>query len=210
VIAVIAAAALAPALAGCYAGNGAQTMQPYDPTDGASTVLHDIAIRNVFVLGPPPGGGAIPAGRSAAMFLGLVNNGAPDQLLYIDAPGTASSVKIPHGAVPLSTNQAVLLTGPAPQVILQRLVRPLSAGQFIPMILYFRDAGTISLNVPVLTRAQYYTTYSPPPSPTPTAPRTARATPGIARAARATPGVTASPGTGPRTATPSVSVSPSP
>jgi copper(I)-binding protein len=205
---VVAAAALAPALAACEAGNGAQTSRPFDPTDGASTVLHNIAIRNVFVLGPPPGGGAIPAGQSAGMFLGLVNNGAPDQLLYVDAAGTASSVQLPHGAVALAMNQPVLLTGPVPRVTLQKLTRPLSAGQFIPMTLYFQDAGTISLNVPVLARANFYTTYSAPPSPTPTAPRTARATPATTRTARATPGVTGSPRAGARTATPSASPSP--
>lgn len=183
-IAAVAAAALVPALAACEAGANAQTSQPFDPTDGASTVLHDISIRNVFVLGPQRGG-TIPAGRSAGMFLGLVNNGAPDQLLEISAPGTATSVKIPHGAVPLAMNQPVLLTGPSPQVILQRLSGPLIPGQYIPMILYFQNAGTISLNVPVVTRSQFYTTYSPPPTATP--PTTRTAPPKAAAAAHATP-----------------------
>lgn len=200
-----AAAALAAALAGCEAGNGAQTSRPYDTTDGASTVLHDIAIRNVFVLGPPPGG-TLPAGQPASMFLGLVNSGAPDRLLDIAALGTATSVKLPHGPVALPMNQRVLLTGPAPQVILQRLTRPLTGGQYIPMIFYFQNAGTITLNVPVLARSAFYTTYSPPPSPAPTLRRTGRPTPG--GTIRATPGAIRSPGAGSRTATPSASPTP--
>lgn len=203
-----AAAALAAVLAGCEAGNGAQTSRPYDPTDGASTVLHDIAIRNVFVLGPPPGG-TLPAGRSASMFLGLVNSGAPDKLLDIAAPGAVTSVKLPHGAVALPMNQPVLLTGPAPQVTLQRVTRPLAPGQFIPMTFYFQNAGTITLNVPVLTRSGYYTTYSPPPSPAPTLPRAARRTPG-GPVRGAAPGATRSPSAGSRTATPSATPSASP
>ena len=193
---MVAAAALAPALAACEAGAGAQTSRPYDPTDGASTVLHGIAIRNVFVLGPAPGQ-TLQAGQSAGMFLALVNNGAPDTLLDIAAPGSGT-VKLPDSAVPLGMNQKALLTGPVPRVIV-KLSRPVTAGQSIPVILYFRDAGTISMNVPVVARSSFYTTYSPPPSPAPTGTRTPRPT-GTARinpGGRRSPGPTITPTTSP-------------
>jgi copper(I)-binding protein len=191
VIAAAAAAALAPALAACEAGAGAQTSRPYAPTDGGSTVLRDIAIRNMFVLGPRPGQ-TIPAGHSAGVFLALVNNGAPDQLLAIDAPGTAASVKLPQRTIPLATQQPAFLTGPAPKVILQNLSKPLAGGQWIQMTFYFQNAGLITINVPVVTWAQYYDTFSPPPGPTPAPTRTARAT--TAPTARATPAATPSRG----------------
>jgi copper(I)-binding protein len=189
VIAAVAAAALVPVLAACEAGAGAQTSQPYNPTDGAGTVLHDIAIRNVFVLGPPQGR-TLPAGQSASMFLGLVNSGAPDHLLDIAAPGAASSVKLPQGSVTLPMNQPVLLTGPVPRVIVRKLTRPIAPGESIPMIFYFQNAGTITINVPVIARSQYYTTFSPPPVATPTA-RPMRPTPG--QTASVTPGGARSP-----------------
>ena len=201
--AAVAAAALGTAAAGCEAGAGAQTSRPYAPTDGASTVLHAISIRNVFVLGPALGQ-TIPAGGSAGMFLGLVNNGAPDQLRAVSAPGAAAVVRIPRPAVALGTNQPALLTGPVPRVILQGLTRPLKAGQWVPVTFYFQNAGLITINVPVVARASQYLTFSPPPSPTPTTARTGRPAPGAARTARtARPAPRAT-----RTGTPRPSASP--
>ena len=197
---MVAAAALAPALAACEAGAGAQTSRPYDPTDGASTVLHDISIRNAFVLGPPPGQ-TLQAGQSAGMFLALVNDGPSDTLLDIAAPGSGT-VKLPHSAVALGMNRTVLLTGPVPQVVV-KLSRPVTAGQSIPVILYFQNAGTISLNVPVVARASFYTTYYAPATPTPTGTRTLR--PRATGTARVNPGGARSPGP---TVTPSASPMP--
>ncbi len=164
-----AAAALVPALAGCAAGVNAQTNKPFTPTDGASTVFHNIAIRNVFVLGPPVTGTLQP-GQAAGMFLALVNNGSPDQLTAVSAPGTASSVKIGGGTVQLPQNRAALLTGPAPEVVLTGLTRTLVGGQSIPLTLTFQNAGTIAMIIPVVPRANYYVTYSPPPLPPPPSP----------------------------------------
>jgi copper(I)-binding protein len=170
-----AAAALVPALAGCAAGVNAQTNQPFTPTDGASTVFHNIAIRNVFVLGPTVSGTLQP-GQAAGMFLALVNNGSPDQLTAVSAPGTASSVQIRGGTVQLPQNRAALLTGPAPEVVLTALTRTLAGGQSIPLTLTFRNAGTIAMIIPVVPRANYYVTYSPPPpSPHPTPTRSRKA-----------------------------------
>lgn len=165
--AVAAAAALTLALAGCAAGLNAQTNQPFNTTDGASTVFHGIAIRNVFVLGPSVGATLRP-GQSAGLFLALVNDGAPDRLVGIEAPGTASSVTIRGGSVNLPAGQAALLTGPEPQVVLEALQRPLTGGIAVSMTLFFQSAGSITINVPVVARSQYYTTLSPPQSPTPT------------------------------------------
>lgn len=168
---VLAIAALIPALAGCEAGNNAPTQEWHQPTDGAGIVHNNIAIRNVFVLGAPVGA-TVPAGQSAGVFLALINEGSPDKLLSIKARwpggGPAGSVTLPGGAVSLASQQAVLLTGPEPKVILENLTRPLTGGSSVLLGMTFQNAGTVTLNVPVVPQATYYTTYSPPPTPTPT------------------------------------------
>lgn len=186
---IAAAVALIPAVAGCAAGLNAQTTRPFDTTDGASTVFHNISIRNVFVLGPELNGTLRP-GQAAGMFLALVNNGGSDQLTGIFAPGTATAVTIRGGTVNLTQRQPALLTGPMPDVVLTGLTRPLNGGQAIPIALTFRNSGTVVLNVPVVPRARYYATFSPP-VPTPTASGPASRSPhpsptGSARAAAAT------------------------
>lgn len=164
---VLAIAALIPALAGCEAGNNAPTQQYHQPTDGAGTVQGNIAIRNVFVLGAPIGA-TVPAGQSAGLFLALINDGSPDRLLTISAPGTAKSVALPGGSVSLASQQAVLLTGPEPKVILEDLTRPLTGGSSLQLTMTFQNAGSVTLDVPVMPQANYYSTYSSPPTPTPT------------------------------------------
>jgi len=165
-LAVMAAAALIPVLAGCEAGNDAPTLAFHYPTDAAGTSVGNLAIRNVFILGAPLGRD-IARGQSARMFLSLVNNGAPDALTSITAPGTALSVTLP-ASVPVVTGHPVFFTGPRPQVVLVHLTRPLVSGTTIKMVLTFAKAGPIPLFVPVFARATHYVTYAPP-QPTPSA-----------------------------------------
>lgn len=164
---VLAIAALIPALAGCEAGNNAPTQEWHQPTDGSGTVHNDIAIRNVFVLGAAIGS-TIKVGGSAGVFLALINNGPADKLVKISAPGTAKSVTLPGGSVSLASQKAVLLTGPAPKVILEGLIRPLTGGSTVRLVLTFQNASSVSMAVPVMPRAQYYSTFSAP-SPSPSA-----------------------------------------
>ena len=164
---VLAIAALIPALAGCEASANAPTQEWHQPTDGYGTVHHDIAIRNVFVLGAAIGS-TIKVGGSAGVFLALINDGSADRLVKISAPGTAKSVTLPGGSVSLASQKAVLLTGPAPKVVLEGLIRPLTGGSTVRLVLTFQNASSVSMTVPVMPRAQYYSTFSPP-SPSPSA-----------------------------------------
>jgi hypothetical protein len=170
VLAVVVAAGLAPMIAGCQAGFNAPTQRWHQPAAGASTVVNNvIRINNVFVLGTPPAF-SLTRGDSAGMFLALDNSGAPDRLIGITAPGTAAGVQLPGGGVGLATEQAVLLTGPDPQVILRGLTRSLNGGQHILVILHFLRAGNVPMLVPVMPRAQWFSTFSPAPvitSPSP-------------------------------------------
>ncbi len=192
-LAVLAIAALIPALAGCEAGNNAPTQEWHQPTSGAETTQGNIYIRNVFVLGAPLGS-TVSAGQSAGVFFTLFNNGSPDKLLSITAPGTAKSVLLPGGTVSLASQQVVLLTGPVPQVILENLTRPLVGGSTVRLVMNFQNAASVSLAVPVMPKAQYYSTLSPPPTPTPTpAPTVATGKHHGARASAARPKPSASP-----------------
>jgi copper(I)-binding protein len=177
-VAVAAAAALIPVLAGCEAGNHSPTQQWHQPTEGASVVKNGIAVRNVFVLGGPLSG-SLPQGGTAGLFLFLANNkNSPDKLSGITAKGVAASVTLPGGSVSLAPRSAQLLTGPAPKVILTGLEKALPGGSWINIVLTFQDAGNVSLSVPVMPAAQYYSTFSPAPTPTPT-PTAPTATPGV-------------------------------
>jgi len=171
------AAALVPLIAGCEAGTNAPVLHWHQPTDGTGAVVGDITISNAFVLGAPIGA-VLKPGQNAAMFFGLVNTGSPDRLLSVAVPGVARSVLLPGGQVPLRSQQAVLLTGPRPSVVLTDLLRPVSGGSVVIVVLTFQNAGIVRLKVPVMPKAQYYSTFSPPPAPTPSASQTASPRPG--------------------------------
>jgi hypothetical protein len=156
------AAVLIPLLAGCEAGNEAPTLQFHYPTDAAGTVVGKLSIRNVFVLGAPLGSN-LRKGQSASLFLAMVNNGAPDRLLSVTAPGSAISVSVPAGGVPVISMHPVYFTsGPKPQIVLVNLTRPLRSGSTIRLQLNFQKAGLVTLVAPVVARAQHYATYAPP------------------------------------------------
>jgi copper(I)-binding protein len=173
VLAVVAAAALAPAIAGCEAGFNAPTQQWHQPAAGASAVVNNVLrINNVFVLGAAPAL-SLPRGGSAGLFLAINNEGVPDRLVGVTAPGTAAAVQLPAGGVRLPTEQSVHLSGPAPQVVLRGLTRSLGGGTHIVVVLHFLRAGSVTMAVPVMPRAQWFATFSPAPllvrpSPSPT------------------------------------------
>jgi copper(I)-binding protein len=162
-LAIVAAAGLIPAIAGCEAGSNAPTQQWHQPTPGASAIVnHTLRINNVFVLGPTPGF-SLPRGASAGLFLALTNDGLPDRLISITAPTAATSVRVPVGGISLGRNQSLLLTGPSPRVLLVRLTRTLKGGQYVRVNMNFQNAGHASLLVPVMPRAAFYATFSPAP-----------------------------------------------
>jgi hypothetical protein len=174
-LAVVVAAVLTPAIAACEAGFNAPTQRWHQSAAGASTVVNNaIRINNVFLLGAPPAF-TLVRGGSAGLFLALNNSGPPDRLISVSAPGTAVAVQMPAGGVGLATAQQVLLTGPAPQVILRRLTRSINGGQHILIVLHFLRAGRVPMLVPVMPRAQWFATFSPAPlvvspSPSPSGP----------------------------------------
>ena len=162
-LAVVAAAGLIPAIAGCEAGTNAPTQQWHQPTPGASAIVNNtLRINNMFVLGPAPGF-SLPRGASAGVFLSLSNDGIPDRLISITAPFAATSVRVPAGGISLGHKQSLFLTGPSPRVLLVHLTRILNGGQYVRVNMDFQNAGHVSLLVPVMPRAAWYGTFSPAP-----------------------------------------------
>jgi copper(I)-binding protein len=166
-ILIAVAAMVIPLIAGCEAGSNAPSLHWHPPTDGASAAAGGITISNAFVLGAPIGH-SLRAGQNAGLFLGLVNTGTPDHLVSVSAPGFAQSVRLPGGRVTLLANHSLLLTGPKPRLVLQDLSRPVAGGTAVTIVLTFAKAGVVTLHVPVVPWASYYTTLSQAPSPAPT------------------------------------------
>jgi len=166
------AVVLLPVLAGCEAGNNAPTLDFHYPTDAAGTVAGQISIRNVFILGAPLGS-SLTRGQSASLYFSLINDGPADRLLGITAPGSASSVRLPGGSVPVVMDHPVFFNGPQPEAYLVDLTRPLASGTNITLVMDFQQQGLVTLQVPVFAAAAHYATYSPPPSPTASAATTA-------------------------------------
>jgi len=200
VLAVAATAALIPVLAGCEAGTSAPTLAFHYPTDAAGTAVGPLSIRNVFVLGAPLGR-KLAAGQSASLFLALINTGAPDKLVSISAPGTATTVTLPGSGIPVVNGHPVFYSGPHPQVVLDNLTRPVNSGSTVRLVLTFQKAGPVVLDVPVMPRTLQYATLAPPAVPA--SPAAAGHGAGTAHpAATPSPGATATP-----TATPSPTAS---
>jgi copper(I)-binding protein len=190
---LVAAAALVPVLAGCEAGNNAPTLSVRYTTPSAMATVGDLNIRNVFVLGAPLGRKLAP-GQSASVFLALVNTGSPDKLLGITAPGTATSVTLPGGGVPVLDGHPVYYAGPAAHVVLRDLTRTVTSGSNIRLVLMFEKAGPVTMLVPVLPRAAQFTTLQPPASPSVAGQHAGpSATPQPSVAASASPSPTPSP-----------------
>ena len=187
---LISAVALIPVLAGCEAGTQAPTLNFHVPTDAATSNAGDIAIRNVFVLGAPLGASLQP-GDTASVFFSLVSTGGSDRLISITAPGSAASVQLPGGSLPVSVNHPVLLNGPQTKAFLVGITRTIRGGSTLTLVLNFQREGQVSLVVPVMARAAHYVTYGPAPSPT-------------------TPTPTATPTTAKKHHKPSASASPTP
>jgi len=163
VLPAAAAAALITALGGCEAGINAPTLQFHPPTDSATENAGTIAIRNLFVLGAPLGRNLV-AGSSASVFLALINTGTPDRLVSISARGTATSVTLPAGGIPVEAGHPVYNAGPFPQVVLQDLIRPVASGSTVRLVLTFERAGSVTIDVPVMPRTGQYATFAPPPA----------------------------------------------
>ncbi|MCO5993210.1 RAD23 family protein [Actinoallomurus rhizosphaericola] len=116
--------------------------------------------------------------------------------------GTATPQSTPSSPAASASSPAGTTGAATPLVILSGLTAPLNGGENIRLTLHFQQAGSLTVTVPVIPRADYYSTYPPAPSgtiattPTPGAPGSPT-TPG----ASPTPGASTSPTAGAATPT---------
>ena len=161
-----AVAALAPVAAGCAAGADAQTNKPYSATEGTDSAVSSMKLRNVLIAGPKPGQRLNP-GDHAAMYLTLANDGASgDRLENVSTDGTFGARKITGDHIDVAPGKAVRI-GANPAVTFGKLSKPLDGGAFVPVTFTFTHAGSVTVDVPVMTRDRYFATYAPAPAPSP-------------------------------------------
>lgn len=180
---VVAAAFLAaPVLAGCGAGFDATTNKPYAPNEAGVLIDNgrygkgDIHIPQAFVLGPDSGA-QLPWRGSAPVYLNILNTAsAPDTLQAVTATGIGPAKLT--APIQLPSDQLVNTGKPTPQIMLEAIPKSLRGGESIKLDLQFANAGTVSLDVPVVTRSREFTEYpaapgatpAPTPTPSPSAP----------------------------------------
>jgi copper(I)-binding protein len=177
-VGIAGALAVIPAVSACGAGEDPQSAQATQLTEGVNvTTRSGVAVRNLFVLGPPSGQRINP-GSAATLYASVVNDsadGQPDRLVGISAPGVAQAVQIQGGGIDLPYQRLVQLgtSSPAgvttPLITLQGLAMPLGGGELLNLTLQFEKAGALRVAVPVVPRDGSYTTYAPAPVTTPTA-----------------------------------------
>jgi hypothetical protein len=160
---VAACCAAALAFLGCGAGQITQTDRQIAAVDGISgNIGTSIALRNVLIPYPSNPSGTYPAGSTVPVLLAIVNQGTrADELIAVTSPAASQvlvlgTAQIPPGTTVLSTTGTAPSSGAptSPLVvgelrILLTTTKPLHAGLNTPLTFQFRNAGTLTLPVPM-------------------------------------------------------------
>jgi copper(I)-binding protein len=156
---VLLALLLCATLAGCYAGNSAETLQETPATTpGVDGAVGSMALNDVYL----ETANTVPAGGSVALRAAFTDS-APesDRLIAVTTPGAASVELLqPDGAVAPEgidvpgEGQVDATTGPV-LVRLTGLTSALSPEAVVPITFEFANAGSVTLDdVPAATAAQ--------------------------------------------------------
>lgn len=157
----IAAAAVllaVPALSAC--GFNEQTDQVYNPADGVNNRSGAVDVLDALIVADSHGSGTVIAGLSNN------NQTTADQLTSVSGAGKDQSVAVTMGSRPTIT--------PAGFKQLADLKSPIAAkgsqivpGNFVTLRFTFKNAESITVDVPVLDRTDQYTSVPVPTSPSP-------------------------------------------
>ncbi len=146
-LAPLAGLAAALLLAGCGAGQGAQTYQSKAGGDSTNEDVGAIAVRNLAV-SAPDSGTVLRQGSDAPVTVTLANSStAPDTLVSATSPA-AANVEIVGPSSSL-TVPARGTTGSGYSLLLQGLTRDLDTGTYISLTLTFAQNGSKEMLVPV-------------------------------------------------------------
>lgn len=153
-------------LAGCGAGQTAQTASQVAAVDGTNADLGALALRDVLIPYPEDHNGTYPSGSDVPVQLTLINQTTnTDTLVSLSTPaarqvllegtttllaGTSVSTVTDHGdpTTPTAAPVSPLDLGEV-RVVLIDLVRPLRPGLNIELTFVFRNAGPVTLSVPM-------------------------------------------------------------
>jgi copper(I)-binding protein len=156
---IVVCCAAALVLVGCGAGQITQTDRQVAAVDGAAgNAGTAIALRNVLIPYPQDKQGTYPAGTAVPVLLTIVNQGtSTDELLTVTSPAASQvlvlgTTRIPPGTTVTSTAGSAEPTSPLVvgelRVVLTT-TRPLRGGLNTPVTFQFRNAGKVTLPVPM-------------------------------------------------------------
>lgn len=154
------------ALAGCGAGQTAQTASQAAAVDGVNADLGALALRDVLIPYPEDRNGTYPSGSDVPVQLTIINQTSnADTLLSLSTPAarrvllegtTTILAQMSVSGVPELGAPAAPTAAPVSppnlgelRVVLVDTVRPLRPGLNIELTFVFRNAGPVTLSVPM-------------------------------------------------------------
>lgn len=159
---IVACCAAAFALAGCGAGQQAQTAAQTAAVNGANADLGALALRDVLITYPEHHNGTYPAGSNVPVRLTIVNQTtSADTLMSVVTPAARQvllegTTTIPPG---LSVSAGTEYSDPAApaspldvgqlRIVLVDATYPLRPGLNIEVTFVFQNAGPVTLSVPM-------------------------------------------------------------
>jgi len=149
-------------LAGCGSGsaNSSNSDQARIGLDSVDGQVGQLRLLSVTVASPGARGSMHIAGDNAALLLTIANDGKADDVLTGASTDVAHQVVFrngdgppgPHLQVPVPPGGvAILREVTGPHLELSGLRETLRTGFFVPVTFEFRDAGSVTLKVPVST-----------------------------------------------------------
>ncbi|MGH3671688.1 MAG: copper chaperone PCu(A)C [Pseudonocardiaceae bacterium] len=163
---ILTCCAVALALTGCSAGQVTQTDSQVSAVDGAyGNVGNSIALRNVLIPYPRNPQGNYAAGSTVPVLLTIVNQGTdPDELISVSSPVAGQvmligTTQLAAGTTVTSTAAGSTTGTPQPTSpldvgelrVLLTTNQPVRAGLNTPITFEFRNAGKLTLPVPMAT-----------------------------------------------------------
>ncbi len=159
---VLTAAALAGAvlaLSGCQITSPIQTNVPYQPADGVAVDLGEVQIRDLVIISDAKGGVGTLSG------LAVNKSSGPIPVTFTTGPNAAASAR---AIIPAGTPTQLSGLGGGTPVTIPSL--PAAPGDMAKVIVSTPDAGAPIVLVPVLLPTGYYSSITPAPAQTTTAP----------------------------------------
>jgi len=140
-------AAVALTVSGCAAGQYSQTADQVAAIDGANGTVGDLTVLNARMA--PTSGDDYPAGSDARVLLWISNDSInPDTLTGVST-SAAKSVKITGDAAVPGQTLADFATDQGTKLTVTDFLQDQYYGVSIPMTFSFKNAGKLTLNVPI-------------------------------------------------------------